>query len=233
MKRSKRYEEALSLIERGKLYSIGEALDILNNISTGEKTKVKFEQTVEIAFNLNLKARHTIRDTTTLPHSISKGEKRILVFAKGEKAEEAQKAGATYVGDADLVEKIKDGWYDFDVAIATPDMMREVGKLGAVLGRRGLMPNPKTGTVTLELANAINEFKKGKMEYRADKTGIIHVKIGISNFTNEQLKENISFIYQEILRKKPVDLKGEYIKSVAISLAMSPGIKIQHQTIAA
>jgi len=233
MKRSKRYKEAMKLVERKKVYIMDEALDILNKFSNDENIKTKFDQSVEFAINLNLKAKHTIRDTTTLPHSIDKGDKVILVFAKGEKAVEAENAGANYIGDQDLIDKIKGGWYDFDVAIATPDMMKDVGKLGAVLGRRGLMPNPKTGTVTMNIKEAVSEFKKGKMEYRADKTGIIHVKIGLSSFTKDKLKENIAFIYQEILRKKPSDLKGEYIRSVSLSLAMSPGIKIQHQTIAA
>jgi large subunit ribosomal protein L1 len=224
-------------VNRKELYQASDALALLKKLATDDgakdkkATKVKFDESVEIALNLNLKAKHTIRDTFVLPNSSDTKEKIILVFAKGDKAAEAEEAGATYVGDSDLVEKIKGGWFEFDVAIATPDMMKEVGKLGPVLGRRGLMPNPKTGTVTLDLKNAINEFKRGKVEFRADKTGIIHLKVGKVSMADDAILENAKTLYHEVLRKKPTDLKGEYIKSVALSTTMGPGIKIVHQSL--
>ncbi len=231
MKKSKRYIEAKKQIDRKQLYQVNDALALLKDVAKDEGSKVKFDESVEIAINLNLKAKHTIRDTFVLPHSSDTKEKRILVFTKGEKVTEAEEAGATFVGDSDLVEKIKGGWYDFDVAIATPDMMKEVGKLGPILGRRGLMPNPKTGTVTVDLKNAINEFKRGKVEFRADKTGIIHLKVGKVSMSDEAILENTKTLYNEVLRKKPSDLKGEYIRSVALSTTMGPGVKIVHQSL--
>jgi len=231
MKRSKRYKIAKEKVDRQKLYNSKDAIKLLKEIATDEKTKAKFDQSVELALNLNLKAKHTIRDTMILPHTVETGEKRILVFAKGDKAAEAQSAGATYVGDNDLIDKIKDGWYDFDVAIATPDMMKDVGKLGPVLGRRGLMPNPKTGTVTMDIKGAINAYKKGKVEFRADKTGIIHLKVGKVSMPDEAIFDNAKALYHEIIRKKPSDLKGEYFRSVAFSTTMGPGIKIVHQSL--
>ncbi len=226
MKRSKRYSEARKVYDKGTLFSLVDGVDLLKKIATNETTKAKFDETVEVAFNLNLKPRHTIRDTITLPHSTDEKETKILVFAKGDKAEEAKQAGATYVGDSDLIEKIQGGWYDFDVAIATPDMMKDIGKLGKYLGRRGLMPNPKTGTVTTNLSGTIEEFMKGKTEYRADKTGIVHMKIGKVSMENKQIVDNAKSMYRELLRKKPQDLKGEYIRSIAFSTTMGPGIKI-------
>ncbi|MDH4127802.1 MAG: 50S ribosomal protein L1 [Spirochaetota bacterium] len=230
MKRSKRYKELVNVLPKEGVSQSLDAINIIKNISVQEKTKVKFDESVDIAINLNLKAKHTVRDTFILPNSWG-SEKRILVFAKAEKASEAEKAGATYVGDADLIEKIKNGWFDFDVAIATPDMMKDVGKLGAVLGRKGLMPNPKTGTVTLDLKNAIEEFKKGKVEFRADKSGIIHLKIGKVSMAADKIYENAKSLYKEVLRKKPSDLKGEYVRSVAFSSTMGPGIKVMHQSL--
>lgn len=231
MKRSKRFIQAKEKVDRTNMYQAKEAIQTLKEIAQNDKMKVKFDQSIEVAFNLNLKAKHTIRDTFILPHSIETVEKKILVFAKGDKATEAEQAGATYVGEGDLIDKIKEGWFDFDVAIATPDMMKDVGKLGPILGRRGLMPNPKTGTVTFDLKNTIEEFKRGKVEFRADKTGIIHLKVGKVSMEEDQVFENAKTLYHEILRRKPTDLKGEYIKSVAFSTTMGPGMKIVHQSL--
>jgi len=231
MKRSKRYIKAKELLGNDELNQAKDALELIKKISSDEGSKAKFLESVDIAINLNLKAKHTVRDTLILPHTIKTESKKILVFAKGEKAEEAEKAGATYTGDSELIEKIKGGWYDFDIAIATPDMMKDVGKLGPILGRRGLMPNPKTGTVTFDVKGAIGEFKQGKIEFRADKKGIIHLSIGKVSMSIDELFENASALYREVLRKKPTDLKGEYFHSIAFSSTMGPGIKVVHQSL--
>lgn len=232
MKKSKRYLAAKSLVDKTKLYDAKEAVDLLRKIANGENTKVKFDQSIDIAFNLNLKAKHTIRDTISLPHSTSTKETRVLVFSKSEKAEEAREAGADFVGDADLIDKIQnENWLEFDVAIATPDMMKDVSKLGRMLGPRGLMPNAKVGTVTTDIKTAVEDFKKGKVEYRADKTKIIHLKIGKQTMSTENVMENAKALYQEIMKKRPSDLKGEYLKSIAFSLTMGPGVKIVPQSL--
>jgi large subunit ribosomal protein L1 len=232
MKRSKRYNEALAQIDRTKLYPAQEALELLLKLSTDDKTKTKFNSSIEMAINLNLKAKHTIRDTIVLPHSVVIKSTRILVFAKGDKATEAEEAGADYVGDDELIDKIKnENWFEFDVAIATPEMMKNVGKIGKLLGTRRLMPNPKTGTVTQDIKQTVEEFKRGKMEYRADKTGIIHNIVGRSSMSVDQVMENSKILFGEILKKKPADLKGEYVRSVAFSGAMTPGIKVSYQTL--
>ena len=166
-----------------------------------------------------------MRDTMVLPHQF-KGEKKILVFAKGDKAEEARQAGATYVGAEDLIEKIKGGWLDFDVAVATPDMMKDVGRLGQILGRRGLMPNPKTQTVTFDIKGALNELKKGRVEYRSDKTGVIHLPIGKVSMEPQAVAENLVAVLQEVERKKPADVKGAFFKTVYVSSTMGPGVRI-------
>ncbi len=230
MKKSKRYIAARSMVDRTKTYGVKEALEMLKGIASDEKTKAKFEQSIDMAINLNLKAKHTIRDTISLPHTTSTKDVKVLVIAKADKAKEAQDSGADFVGDDDLIEKIKEGWLEFDVAIATPDMMKSLSKLGKVLGPRGLMPNAKTGTVTMDIAEAVKSFKKGKVEYRADKTKIVHLKIGRESMTTQQLAENARALYQEIIKKRPQDLKGEYIKSIAFALTMGPGVKIQHQS---
>jgi large subunit ribosomal protein L1 len=185
----------------------------------------KFDETVEIALKLNVKAKHSIRDTLVLPNSF-RAEKKILVFAKGDKADEAKRAGAAYVGDTDLVEKIQGGWLDFDVAVATPDMMKDVGKLGPILGRRGMMPNPKTKTVTFDIKDAIEELKKGRVEFRGDKTGVIHLPIGKVSMDKEKIAENARLLIDEVQRKKPSDIKGEFIKSIAVSSTMGPGVMV-------
>ena len=185
----------------------------------------KFDETVEVAIRLNLKGKHTVRDTLVLPHGF-RAEKKILVFAKGEKAEEARASGAAFVGDQDLIEKIQGGWLDFDVAVATPDMMSMVGRLGRILGPKGLMPNPKTGTVTFDIKNAVREIKAGKIEYRVEKAGIIHAPIGKASFAQGKLEDNFYTLMDALMRAKPAAAKGTYVRSVAVANTMGPGIKI-------
>ena len=185
----------------------------------------KFDETVEVAIRLTLKGKHTVRDTLVLPHGF-RAEKKILVFAKGEKAEEARANGAAFVGDQDLIEKIQGGWLDFDIAVATPDMMKDVGKLGQVLGRRGLMPNPKTKTVTFDVKGAVEELKKGRIEFKADKSGVVHMAIGKVSMDAEKIVENARLLLQEVIRKRPADLKGEYVRSIALSSTMGPGVLV-------
>jgi large subunit ribosomal protein L1 len=220
MKRGKKYRDAIKKYNKQEQYPLEKAVELVKEMSF-----VKFDETVEVALKLNIKEKHAIRDTLVFPHSFGK-EKRILVFAKGDKAEEAKKNGAAYVGDAELIEKIKGGWLDFDIAVATPDMMKDVGKLGQILGRRGLMPNPKTQTVTVDVKGAIQELKKGRVEFRADKTGVVHMAVGKVSMEAEKLKENVKTLLETIERKRPSDIKGEFIRSVALSSTMGPGIKI-------
>lgn len=220
MKRGKKYKDSLKAFDRMQAYSRTEAIDLVKKLAFA-----KFDETVELSMNLNVKKSTTIRDTLVLPHQF-KGEKKILVFAKGDKAEEARKAGAAFVGDDDLIEKVRSGWTDFDVAVATPDMMKDVGKLGPILGRRGLMPNPKTQTVTFEVTAAINELKKGRVEFRSDKTGVIHMAVGKVSMDAAQLNENIQAVISEVERKRPSDTKGDFVNSIAISSTMGPGIKL-------
>jgi large subunit ribosomal protein L1 len=231
MKKSKRYLNARGKVDKTKLYDAKEAIKTLKKISSDGDSKAKFNQSIDIAFNLNLKAKHTVRDTISLPHATSSKATRVLVFAKSDKAKEALDAGADFVGDADLVEKVQGGFFDFDIAIATPDMMKDLTKLGKILGPRGLMPNAKLGTVTTDIKNAVSEFKRGKVEYRADKTKIVHLKIGTQSMNEDSIFENAKALYLEIVKKRPNDLKGEYIKSVAFSLTMGPGIKVMHQSL--
>lgn len=221
MKRGKKYNEAATKYDRQAMYEFDKAIDLVKEMSFA-----KFDETVELSIRLNLKKSQTVRDTLVLPHQFS-GEKKILVFAKGEKAEEAKEAGAAYVGDTDLVEKIKGGWLDFDVAVATPDMMKDVGRLGPILGRRGLMPNPKTRTVTFDLKDAMAELKKGRVEYRSDKTGVVHFAVGKVSMDSAQILENSRSILSEVEKKKPADTKGDFVKSIAVSSTMGPGVKIQ------
>ncbi|MBN1799075.1 MAG: 50S ribosomal protein L1 [Spirochaetales bacterium] len=220
MKHGKKYREAAAQYNRQDQFPLEKAVEMVKQMAY-----TKFDETVEVALRLNVKEKHAVRDTVVLPHSFGK-EKRILVFAKGEKAEEAKKHGAAFVGDADLIEKIKGGWLDFDVAVATPDMMKDVGKLGQILGRRGLMPNPKTQTVTTDIKGAIQELKKGRIEFRADKTGVVHLAVGKVSMDASQLKENVKVFIDNIVKKKPTDIKGEFIRSVALSSTMGPGVKI-------
>jgi large subunit ribosomal protein L1 len=220
MRRGKKYRQTLEKYNVMEQYNLEQALDLVKDLAYA-----KFDETVEIALKLNVKAKHSIRDTLVLPNSF-RAEKKILVFAKGEKADEAKQAGAAYVGDTDLVEKIQGGWLDFDVAVATPDMMKDVGKLGPILGRRGMMPNPKTKTVTFDIKDAIEELKKGRVEFRGDKTGVIHLPIGKVSMDREKIAENARLLIDEVQRKKPADIKGEFIKSIAVSSTMGPGVMV-------
>lgn len=223
-KRSKKYEEAFSKIEKGKVYSKEEAVKLVKETSIS-----KFDGSVEVAMRLNLdtkKADQQLRGAIVLPKGTGKNI-RVLVIAKGENAEKAKNAGADYVGDVDMIEKIeKENWFDFDTMIATPDMMPLLGKLGKVLGPKGLMPNPKTGTVTMDVTKAVNEVKAGRVEYRTDSFGNVHGIIGKSSFTEEQLLENLNAFMATILKVKPATVKGDYVKNIAITTTMGPGIKI-------
>ncbi|HOB35400.1 MAG: 50S ribosomal protein L1 [Firmicutes bacterium] len=222
-KKSKRIQEQLKQFDRQTQYSPKEALEIVKNMASA-----KFDETVELAVKLGVNPKHAdqqLRGAVVLPHGTGKSVK-VLVFAKGEKAAEAEKAGADYVGDADLIEKIQGGWLDFDVAVATPDMMGAVGKLGRILGPKGLMPNPKTGTVTMDVARAVKEIKAGKIEYRTERAGIVHVPIGKVSFAVEQLLENFMTVIETLIKVKPAAAKGQYLRSVTVSSTMGPGVKI-------
>ena len=223
---SKKYKDALSKFDKNQVYDIDKALDIIKEIASA-----KFDETVEVSLKLRLKKSHTVRDTFVLPNTYGK-EKKILVLAKADKVKEALDAGAAYAGDDEYIEKIKGGWLDFDVVVATPDMMEDVGKLGPVLGKRGLMPNPKTGTVTQDIKGAIAELKKGRVEFRADKAGIIHIGIGKVSMDKAKIKENILALYEEVLKRRPADLKGEYVDTFYISATMSPAVKINTKSMA-
>jgi large subunit ribosomal protein L1 len=220
MKRGKKYEEALSKYNKLEQYPVDEGVELVKELAFA-----KFDESIEVSVRLNLKKSQTVRDTLVLPYQFAEG-KKILVFAKGEKADEAREAGAEFVGDTDLVEKIQGGWVDFDVAVATPDMMKDVGKLGPVLGRRGLMPNPKTRTVTFDIKEAVAELKKGRTEFRSDKTNIVHCAVGRVSMDKEQIAENLRLLLSEVVRKRPADSKGNFIASVAISSTMGPGVQL-------
>ena len=226
-KRGKKYVEASKLVDRTKLYAVTEAIELVKKTNT-----TKFDATVEVAFRLGVdpkKADQQIRGAVVLPNGTGKTQK-VLVFAKGEKAKEAEAAGADYVGDTDYIAKINQGWFEFDVIVATPDMMGEVGKLGRVLGPKGLMPNPKTGTVTFDVDKAVKEIKAGKVEYRVDKSANIHVPIGKVSFDDQKLLENFSTIYETMMKVKPAAAKGTYMKNVAVSSTMGPGVKVDPST---
>lgn len=223
MKRGKKYLEAAKLIDKTQKYEINEAVELVKKTSF-----VKFDATVEAAFRLNLdprKAEQNLRGAIVLPHGTGKVS-RVVVIAQGEKAKEAEAAGADHVGDAELIQKIAGGWFDFDVMVATPDMMAQLGKLGRILGPKGLMPNPKTGTVTMDVTKAVNEIKNGKIEYRVDKVGNIHAPIGRVSFDNDKLVENFKTLYNTLARLKPATVKGVYMKNVTITSSMAPGVKV-------
>ncbi|GHV27950.1 50S ribosomal protein L1 [Spirochaetia bacterium] len=220
MSRGKKYAEALKKYDAVASYPLKEAVEKVKTLAFA-----KFDETIDLSVKLNLKKSQSVRDTVVLPHQF-RAEKRVLVFCKAEKEKEAQEAGATYVGAEDLIDKIKGGWLDFDVAVATPDMMKDVGKLGMVLGRRGLMPNPKTGTVTFDLKSALSELKKGRVEFRADKTGVVHLAVGKVSMDAEKLAENIRSVVTEVKRKRPSDAKGEFVVTVSVSSTMGPGVWI-------
>ncbi|BDC53434.1 50S ribosomal protein L1 [Bacillus altitudinis] len=229
-KKGKKYVEAAKLIDRTKAYDVAEAVSLTKKANTA-----KFDATVEVAFRLGVDPRKNdqqIRGAVVLPNGTGKTQ-RVLVFAKGEKAKEAEAAGADYVGDSDYITKIQQGWFDFDVIVATPDLMGEVGKIGRVLGPKGLMPNPKTGTVTFEVEKAINEIKAGKVEYRVDKAGNIHAPIGKVSFEDEKLVENFATIYDTILKAKPAAAKGVYVKNVSVTSTMGPGVKVDPSSFSA
>ncbi|WP_422478787.1 50S ribosomal protein L1 [Pleomorphochaeta sp. DL1XJH-081] len=220
MKHGKKYTEALKQVDRTKQYTFIDAAELVKKVAFA-----KFDETVELSMNLSLKKSQSVRDTVVLPNQFA-AEKRVLVFAKGDKAQEALDAGATYVGDTDLVEKIRGGWMDFDVAVATPDMMKDVGRLGPILGRRGLMPNPKTQTVTFDIKGALAELKQGRVEFRSDKTGVVHLAIGKVSMDADKIAENARIVLHEVLRRKPSDAKGDFLKSVALSSTMGPGVMV-------
>ncbi|MCI8588481.1 MAG: 50S ribosomal protein L1 [Bacilli bacterium] len=223
-KHGKKYVEAIKKVEKSKLYSKEEAIQLVKETST-----TKFDGSVEVALRLNLdtkKADQQLRGAIVLPHGTGK-TKRVLVIAKGENVKKATEAGADYVGDVDMLQKIeKENWFDFDVMIATPDMMPLLGKLGRVLGPKGLMPNPKTGTVTTDVAKAVSEVKAGRVEYRTDSFGNVHGIIGKTSFTDEQLIENLNAFVAAILKVKPATVKGDYVKNISVTSTMGPGIKI-------
>ena len=224
MFRGKKYQDSVKLIDKSKQYDAGEALDLV--VKTA---KAKFDETVEIHVKLGVDSRHAdqqVRGAIVLPHGTGKTAK-VLVFAKGDKAEEAAAAGADYVGEMELVSKIQnENWFDFDVVVATPDMMGVVGRLGKVLGPKGLMPSPKAGTVTMDVTKAVNEIKAGKIEYRLDKTNIIHCPIGKVSFGKDKLAENFNTLMGAIIKAKPASSKGQYLRSVVVSSTMGPGIKL-------
>ncbi len=223
MKHGKKYVESAKLVDRANLYTTKEALDLVEQTS-----KAKFDETVEVHVRLGVDSRHAdqqVRGAVVLPNGTGK-DVRVAVFAKGDLAKAAQEAGADFVGDADLVTKIQGGWMDFDVAIASPDMMGFVGRLGKVLGPRGLMPSPKAGTVTMDVAKAVTEAKAGKIEYRLDKSNIIHCPIGKVSFGTDKLMENFNALLDAVIKAKPEAAKGQYIKSCAIASTMGPGVRI-------
>ena len=224
MKKGKRYVESAKLVDRTNLYDVEEAVSIIKKTANA-----KFDETIEAHIKLGVDGRHAdqqVRGAVVLPHGTGK-KVRVLVFAKGDKVEEAQAAGADFVGGQELVPKIQnEGWLDFDVVVATPDMMGVVGRLGRVLGPKGLMPNPKAGTVTMDVTKAVNDIKAGKIEYRLDKANIIHVPVGKASFTEEQLTENFNALMDAIIKVKPAAVKGAYLKTVTLTSTMGPGVKV-------
>jgi large subunit ribosomal protein L1 len=218
MKHGKKFKESAKKYKAENVYELKEALTLVKSMAFA-----KFDETVDLSVKLNLKKSQTVRDTVVLPHQF-RGEKKVLVFCKPEKDKVAQEAGAAFFGADDLIEKVKGGWTEFDIAVATPDMMKDVGKLGMVLGRKGLMPNPKTGTVTFDLKGTLAELKKGRVEFRADKTGVMHIAVGKVSMEPEKVAENIEVIMAEVKRKRPIDVKGEFIQTVSVSSTMGPGV---------
>lgn len=227
-KRGKKYQDALKKVDSKKEYAVKDAVQLVKDIAYAN-----FDSTIEVAFNLNVdtkQADQQLRGAVVLPNGTGK-DQTVIVFANGENAKAAQEAGADFVGDDDLVEKIQDGWLDFDVAIATPDMMPKVGRLGRVLGPKGLMPNPKTGTVTMNVAQAVKEIKAGKVEYRPDKVGNIQMTIGKVSFGADKLQENLKAVYEALVKARPSTVKGSYVKNVSVASTMGPGIKVDSESI--
>ncbi len=222
-KLTKRSKQASALVDRDTQYGLDEAVSLVKQTATA-----KFDETIELAFNLNVDPKYAdqqIRGAMVLPHGTGKS-KRVLVFAKGAKVQEAEDAGADFVGGEELVAKIQGGWFDFDVVVATPDMMAIVGRLGKVLGPKGLMPNPKVGTVTMDVAKAVQEVKAGKVEYRTDKAGNIQLSVGKASFSEDQLRDNIRAIFDRVAKARPASIKGQYMKSVTLSATMGPGVTL-------
>ena len=228
-KRGKKYQESFKMVDRHNLYPSVEAIELVKKMA-----KANFDETVELAIKLGVDPKHAdqqVRGAVVLPHGTGRTRK-VLVFAKGDKVKEAEDAGADYVGGQELAEKIQnENWLDFDVVVATPDMMSVVGKLGRILGPKGLMPNPKSGTVSFEIGKAVKEIKAGKVEYRVDKSSIIHLPIGKVSFETEQLRENFATVMEEIVKAKPAAAKGKYLRSITLSSTMGPGVKVSPQQI--
>jgi large subunit ribosomal protein L1 len=226
-KRGKKYQESVKAVDKEKLYDIKEAIELVQ-----ETARANFDETIELHVRLGVDPRHAdqqVRGAIVLPHGTGK-TKKVLVFAKGEKATEAEEAGADYVGGQEYAEKIeKENWFDFDVVVATPDMMGVAGRLGRVLGPKGLMPNPKSGTVTMDVKNAVEDIKAGKVEYRVDKTAIVHVPVGKKSFGSDKLYENVKTLLDAVIKARPAAAKGRYLRSVTIASTMGPGIKINGQ----
>ena len=223
MKHGKKYRQALTKYEPTKLYDLAQACQVVKDIKFAN-----FDETVEAHINLRLSKSQTMRDTLVFPHQF-KGEKKVLVFCKEDRVKEALDAGAAFAGADEYIEKVKGGWLDFDVAVATPDMMKDVGRLGMVLGRKGLMPNPKTGTVTADIAQAIAELKKGRTEFRADKTGVVHIAVGKVSMDTDKIVENVQALLSEIIRKKPADAKAGFVQSVSVNSTMGPGVWVNYK----
>ena len=223
MKHGKKYTDSAKLLEKGKLYDLTEAVELVK-----QTAKAKFDETIELSVRLGVDPRHAdqqVRGAVVLPHGTGK-KVRVLVFCKADKEADAKAAGADFIGGEDLIAKIQEGWLDFDVVVATPDMMGVVGRLGKVLGPKGLMPNPKAGTVTMDVTKAINDIKAGKIEYRLDKSNIIHVPVGKASFSEEALAENYKALMDAIMKAKPSALKGQYLKSITLATTMGPGVKV-------
>jgi large subunit ribosomal protein L1 len=222
MKHGKNYRNSIAKYDVAKKYSVSEACKLVKDLHY-----VKFDETVELHVALHLEKNQTMRDTLVFPNQF-KGEKRILVFCKDDRVQEALDAGATYAGSTEYLDKVKGGWFDFDVVVATPDMMKDVGRLGMVLGRKGLMPNPKTGTVTNDLKAAVAELKKGRTEFRADKTGVVHIAVGKVSMDADKTAENVNAFLAELNRKKPADAKADFVRSISVSSSMGPGVWIEN-----
>lgn len=223
MKHGKKYRASAAKYDLTKKYDVAAACQMVQDMKVAN-----FDETVEVHVNLKMDKSTSVRDTLVFPNQF-KGEKRVLVFCKGDKVDEALKAGAAYAGSDEYIEKVKGGWLDFDVAVATPDMMKDVGRLGMVLGRKGLMPNPKTGTVTPDVAHAVAELKKGRTEYRADKGGIVHIAVGKCSMTEDKLAENINTLLSEVAKKKPAGSAAGFVQSVSVSSSMGPGVWIDYK----
>ena len=223
MARGKKYCEACKKYDASQAYELDKAINIVKDVKYA-----KFDETVEVHVSLKLLKSQSVRDTVVLPHQF-RGEKRILVFCKEDRVKEALDAGAAYAGSDEYIEKIKGGWLDFDVAVATPDMMKDVGRLGMILGRRGLMPNPKTGTVSADIKAAVDELKKGRVEFRADKTGVIHLAVGKVSMDTDKISENVNALLAEMMRKKPQDAKADFVRSVFVNSTMGPGVRVAYR----